>query len=100
MKYSTMKKIKDDLEDLVKQIRVMGNEKSIHLANEMSKYIPAYDFFLKDMDKNESIHDFTMRLSIRETQILIAKIKFKLFTNDLSNLDYHVSRIMNVLFKK
>lgn len=98
MKYNTIKKTKDDLESLVSQIKYSDNEEAAQLANEMSNYISAYTTLLNDIGSNGSIHSISTVLAIRETQILIFKIKAALFNNNLDSLGKHGSNLIDLIF--
>ncbi|MDO4536476.1 MAG: hypothetical protein Q4B63_11820 [Clostridium perfringens] len=98
MKYTTIKKTKDDLESLVSQIKLSDNEEAIQLANEMSNYISAYTTLLNELDPDDSIHNISTVLGIRQTQILMFKIKAALFNNNLDSLGKHGSNLIDLIF--
>ncbi len=81
MTYTVIKQTKNDLESLITQIKLSGNEETIRIAKEMSRYIPEYTKLLNNIGSNGELHDISTILGIKETQILISKIRSNLFNN-------------------
>lgn len=64
----------------------------------MSNYISAYTTLLNDINPDDSIHNISIVLGIRQTQILMLKIKAALFNNNLDSLGKHGSNLIDLIF--
>lgn len=64
----------------------------------MSNYISAYTILLNELDPDDSIHNISTVLGIRQTQILMFKIKAALFNNNLNSLGKYGSNLIDLIF--
>ncbi|WP_194190388.1 hypothetical protein [Clostridium chrysemydis] len=76
--YNEIFQIKKELEDIVKKINEGNDSSLINIANEMKKYIVAYDALLNKIGRFGTVNDLSLIKGLTETEMLIKKTKNKL----------------------